>query len=147
MIHELQSAVSPEVVTGLGQAAAAVVLCAAVVMLCRLHAVHVEREAALSIARGLGQMVCVGLVLAFVLHSGLPVGALILALMMVATAFTAARRLKGMDGALLLCLWAIVAGSGAVILTMLATGSLAPHIWILVPVGSMMIANAMNACA
>jgi putative ABC transport system permease protein len=30
---------------------------------------------------------------------------------------------------------------------MLATGSLAPHIWILVPVGSMMIANAMNACA
>lgn len=92
-------------------------------------------------------MVCVGLVLAFVFHSGLPVGALILVLMMLAAAFTAARRLKGMDGALLLCLWAILAGSGTVILIMVLTGSLAPHIWILVRVGSMMIANAMNACA
>jgi putative ABC transport system permease protein len=147
VISELRSGLSPEVLMGLGQAAAAVVLCAAVVALCRLYAVHVEREAAVSIARGLVQMVCVGLILAVILHSRLLIGVLILVMMMIAAAFTAARRLKGMDGALLVCLWAIAAGSGTVITMMLASGSLAPHIWILVPVGSMMIANAMNACA
>jgi putative ABC transport system permease protein len=104
MMHELNDALSPEVLAGLGQAAAAVLLCAAVMALCHFYAVRVERETAISIAHGLVQMVCVGVVLAVVLHSGLTVGALILALIMVAAAFTAARRLRGMDGALMLCL-------------------------------------------
>jgi uncharacterized protein (TIGR00245 family) len=47
----------------------------------------------------------------------------------------------------LLCFWSIAAGSGTVLAAMLATRSLRPDIAILVPVGSMMIANAMNACA
>jgi putative ABC transport system permease protein len=143
----LQALFSPEAIAALWQAAAAVGLCSAVVVLCRLYSVLVEREAAVSIARGFAQMVCVGIVLAVVLQDGLPVGAPILIAMMVAAAFTAARRVEGIEGALWLCLRSIAAGAGAVILTMLATGSLAPHIWILVPVGSMMIANAMNACA
>jgi putative ABC transport system permease protein len=52
-----------------------------------------------------------------------------------------------MDGALLLCFWAIAAGAGTVIAAMLASGSLRTDISMLVPVGSMIIANAMNACA
>jgi putative ABC transport system permease protein len=68
-------------------------------------------------------------------------------MMTVAAALTAARRLQGMDGALLLCFWAIAAGAGTVIAAMLATGSLRTDISMLVPVGSMIIANAMNACA
>jgi putative ABC transport system permease protein len=47
----------------------------------------------------------------------------------------------------MLCFWAIAAGGGTVIAAMLATQSLRPDISILVPVGSMIIANAMNACA
>ena len=43
--------------------------------------------------------------------------------------------------------WAIAAGSGTVIAAMIATRSLRADISILVPVGSMIIANAMNACA
>jgi len=147
MPADLLNAVSGDVMLGLAQAAGAIVLCAAVVALCGWFSVHVEREAALSIARGLVQMVAVGMVLAALLHGALVVGALILLAMMVAAAFTAARRLQGMSGAVPLCFCAIAAGSGVVIAAMLATGTLKSDIAMLVPVGSMIIANAMNACA
>ena len=144
---ELQSYIGNDVLTGLAQAVGAIGLCAAVVVLCRWHAVRVEREAAVSMARGLVQMVLVGMVLALLLHGSLLIGSLILLMMTVAAAVTAARRLEGMDGALLLCFWAIAAGAGTVIAVMLATRALRPDISMLVPVGSMIIANAMNACA
>jgi putative ABC transport system permease protein len=147
VISELQSSIGNDVLTGLAQAVGAIALCAIVVVLCRWHGLRVEREAAVSMARGLVQMVLVGMVLAVLLHGSLLIGALILLLMTGAAAVTAARRLKGMDGALLLCFWAIAAGGGTVIAVMLATGSLQADIAILVPVGSMIIANAMNACA
>src|SRR5215475_4343136 len=147
MMTELQNSIGSDVLMGLAQAAGAIALCAAVVALCRWHAVRVEREAAVSMARGLVQMVLVGIVLALLLHGSLLVGSLILLSMTVAAAVTAARRIKGMEGALLLCFWAIAAGAGTVIAAMLATGSLQADISMLVPVGSMIIANAMNACA
>lgn len=147
MISELKASIGTDILMGLAQAAGAVLLCAAVVALCRWQAIRVEREAAVSMARGLVQMVLVGMVLAVLLHGSLLVGALILLLMMVAAAFTAARRIRGMDSALLLCFWAIAAGAGTVIAAMLATGSLQVDIAVLVPVGSMIIANAMNSCA
>ena len=147
MIAELQSSIGNDVLMGLAQAAGAIALCAAVVALCRWQAVRVEREAAVSMARGLVQMIFVGMILALLLHGSLLIGSLILLLMTVAAAFTAARRLKGMPGAHLLCFWAIAAGGGTVIAAMLATRSLQPDISVLVPVGSMIIANAMNACA
>ena len=147
MLAELQNSLSDDVVMGLAQAAAAIVLCMAVVALCRFFAVHVEREAALSIGRGLVQMVFVGVVLALLLHGSVLVGALILLLMTIAAAVTASRRLKGIGSPVLLSFWAIFVGSGAVIAAMLATGTLKPGIAVLVPVGSMIIANAMNACA
>jgi putative ABC transport system permease protein len=147
VIAELLSGLSGDIVMGMAQAAGAVVLCAAVVMLCRRFAVHVEREAAISMVRGLVQMVLVGMVLAVLLHGNLLVGVLILLAMTFAAAVTASRRAKGIDGSLLLSFYAIAAGSGIVIAAMLATGTLNDQIAVLVPVGSMIIANAMNACA
>ena len=147
MLADLFNAVSGDVMLGLAQAAGAIVLCAAVVALCGWFSVHVEREAAISIVRGLVQMVAVGMVLAALLHGTLVVGALILLGMMVAAAFTAARRLDGMSGALPICFCAIAVGAGVVIAAMLATGTLKSDIAMLVPVGSMVIGNAMNACA
>jgi putative ABC transport system permease protein len=144
---DLINAVGGDVMLGLAQALGAIVLCAAVVALCGWFSVHVEREAAVSIVRGLVQMVAVGMVLAALLHGTLLVGALILTAMMLAAAFTAARRLDGMRGALPLCFCAIAAGAGVVIAAMLATGTLKSDIAMLVPVGSMVIGNAMNACA
>jgi hypothetical protein len=132
---------------GLAQAAGAIVLCAVVVLLCRRFAVHVERETAISLGRGLVQMVFVGMVLAVLLHGNLLVGVLILLGMTFAAAVTASRRARDIKGSLLLSFYAIAAGSGVVIAGMLATGTLTTDIAVLVPVGSMIIANAMNACA
>jgi putative ABC transport system permease protein len=147
MLAELQNSIGNDVLTGLAQAGGAIALCAAVVALCRWQSVHVEREAVVSMARGLVQMVLVGLVLALLLHGRLLIGCLILFMMAIAAAITAAQRLKGMAGALPLCFWSIAVGAGTVIAVMLATRSLQPDISMLVPVGSMIIANAMNACA
>jgi putative ABC transport system permease protein len=147
MIAELQSSIGGDVLMALAQAVGAIALCAAVVTLCRWQAIRVGREAAASMARGLVQMVFVGMVLALLLQGSLLIGSLILLMMTVAAAFTAARRLQGLDGGLLLCFWAIAAGAGTVIAAMIATRSLRADISILVPVGSMIIANAMNACA
>jgi putative ABC transport system permease protein len=147
MLIDIFGTLDGNLIPGLARAAAAVVLCAAVVGLCRRFAVHVEREAALSIARGLVQMVLVGMVLTLLLHGGLLIGAIILLLMTGAAAMTASRRSKEINGSLLISFWAIAAGSGTVIAVMIATGSLQTSITMLVPVGSMIIANAMNASA
>ena len=92
-------------------------------------------------------MIFVGVVLALLVHGKVLVGALVLLLMTIAAAITASRRIKGIASPLLMSFWAILAGSGVVIAAMLATGTLQPNIVVLVPVGSMIIANAMNACA
>jgi putative ABC transport system permease protein len=147
MLSELMQSLSSDVSMGMTQAAGAVILCLAVVLICRRFAVHVERETVLSLVRGLVQMVFVGMVLALLLHGNALVGMLILLAMTFAAAVTASRRAQGIKDALLLCFYAIAAGAGVVIAGMLATGTLKPDIAILVPVGSMIIANAMNACA
>ncbi len=147
MISELLNNLNSDIAMGMTQAAGAIVLCAVVVLLCRRFAVHVERETAISVVRGLVQMVFVGMVLAVLLHGTLLVGVLILLTMTLAAAVTASRRVKDLKGSLLLSFYAIAAGSGVVIAGMLVTGTLTTDIAVLVPVGSMIIANAMNACA
>jgi putative ABC transport system permease protein len=144
---ELLNSLGNDTIVGLVQAAEAIALCAAVVALGRWFAVHVEREAAISIVRGFAQMVVVGIVLALVLHGHLLLGVSILLMMTVAAAATASRRLRELKGALILSFYAIAAGSGVAIVAMLATGTLQADIAVMVPIGSMIIANAMNACA
>jgi len=147
MLADLLNHLGGNVPVGLAQAAGAIVLCLAVIVLCRRFAVRVEREALVSIARGLVQMVAVGIVLALLLRGSLLVGMLILLGMTVAAAVTAARRARNMQGAMMVCFWSVAAGSGVVIAAMIAMGALQTNIAMLVPVGSMIIANAMNACA
>jgi len=147
VIAELVNNLNSNIGLGLAQAAGAIVLCVAVVLICRRFAVHVERETAISMARGLVQMVFVGMVLTMLLHGSLLVGMLILLAMTFAAATTASRRAKDIKGSLLICFYAIAGGSSTVIAAMLATGTLTADIAVLVPVGSMIIANAMNACA
>jgi putative ABC transport system permease protein len=147
MFTDVVRALDGHVMMALLQAAVAVALCSGVVVLCRQFAVHVEREAALSIVRGLVQMALVGMVLALLLHGGLYVGVIILLLMTGAAAVTASRRTRETSGSLSICFCAIFTGSGTVIGVMIASGALQTSISMLVPVGSMIIANAMNACA
>jgi len=143
---ELLNSLDRNVVLGMAQAAAAIALCFGVVMLCRRFAVHVERETVISLARGLVQMVAVGVVLALLLHGNLLIASLILLAMACAAAVTASRRAPEIKNPLLVCFYAIAAGSSVVIAVLLATKTLTTDL-VLVPVGSMIIANAMNACA
>ena len=147
MLTELLNSVNIDIGRGIAQAIGAIVLCLAVVALCRRFGVHVERETAISIARGLVQMVFVGIMLAALLHGSLLVGAMILLAMTFAAAITASRRARGIRGSLVLSFYAIVTGAGVVVAAMLIIGALTTDISVLVPVGSMIIANAMNACA
>jgi putative ABC transport system permease protein len=147
MLTELLNSLNNDIARGMFEAAGAIVLCAGVVLLCRRFSVHVGRETAISIARGLVQMVFVGIVLAALLHGSLLIGAMILLAMTFAAAVTASRRAKGIRDSLALSFYAIAAGAGVVIAGMLAMGALTTDIAVLVPVGSMIIANAMNACA
>jgi putative ABC transport system permease protein len=64
VIAELLNSLNSDIGMGMAQAAGAIALCAAVVLVCRRFAVHVERETAISLLRGLVQMVFVGMVLA-----------------------------------------------------------------------------------
>jgi putative ABC transport system permease protein len=147
VIAELLNNLNSDIVMGMAQAGGALVLCAGVVLACRRFAVHVERETAISAVRGFLQMVFVGMVLAALLHGNLLIGVLILLAMTFAAAVTASRRAKDIEGSLLFSLYAIAAGSGVVIAWMLVTKTLTANIAVLVPVGSMIIANSMNACA
>jgi putative ABC transport system permease protein len=147
MFAELFRGLTSDVILGTAQAAGAIVICFAVVLLCRRFAVHVERETITSLGRGLVQMVAVGVILAALLHGNLLVATLILLGMTFAAAATAARRAPDIVDSFSLCFYAIGAGAGLVIAAMLATRTVTGEIAVLVPVGSMIIANAMNACA
>jgi putative ABC transport system permease protein len=147
MIAEVLNGLTGDVAMGMAQALCAILICLGVVLLCRRFAVHVERETIISLARGLVQMVAVGVVLAVLLHGNLLTATLILLGMTFAAAATAARRALDIEGALPLSFYAIGAGAGLVIAAMLVTRTVTSDIAVLVPVGSMIIANAMNACA
>ncbi len=147
MLTEVMSSQSSGVTRVLAQAGGAIGLCLVVVLLCRRFAVNVERETVISLGRGLVQMALVGVILALLLHRHLLVGGLILLAMTVAAAVTASRRAQGIQDALPLSFYSIAAGSGVVIAGMFSTGVLNADVATLVPVGSMIIANAMNACA
>ena len=143
---EFLASLDRNVAVGMAQAAAAIALCLGVVVLCRRFAVHIERETVISLARGLIQMVAVGLILALLLRGSMLIGVLILLAMTVAAAVTASRRAPGIKNPLILSFYAIGAGSSVVIAILFATRTITSDIVVLVPVGSMIIANAMNAC-
>lgn len=136
-----------QVLIGLAQAAGAICLSVAVVMLCRLFQVKVERETAISLIRGLIQMALVGMALGLLLKGSLLIGALILLGMIAAAAVTASQRFPDLPYAFEISLYSIGAGGATAIVFMLLTRSLDVNVTVLVPVGSMIIANSMNACA
>ncbi|HZT33019.1 MAG TPA: ABC transporter permease [Bryobacteraceae bacterium] len=130
----------------LGAAQAA--LCATVALLvawiARRREIRVERETAVALARGLAQIVAVGSVLVLLLRGPQWTSVFVLAGMTVAAAATSARRARGIPGAFAVSLYSIGAGAGLLIVVMTLAGVIDAGIASLVPMGSMLIANAMN---
>jgi putative ABC transport system permease protein len=131
----------------LAQAAIASAAALAVALVARSRRIHVGGELAIALVRGLAQISAVGSVLLLMLKGPGWTAALALAAMVVAAAATSARRARKVPGAFRVSLTAIAAGAGSVIALMAATGVLEARVLVVVPVGSMLIASAMNANA
>lgn len=132
---------------GIAQAAVAFVLALVVVWVARRADIHLERETGIALVRGLVQIVAVGSILGLLLQGPAWTSVIVLLLMMLAAAGIAARRARGIPGAFQVSLVGIAFGAGLVIALMTWAGVIENTIASLVPVGSMLIANAMNTNA
>jgi putative ABC transport system permease protein len=129
---------------GLAQALAAAIVAYAVVLLARRRKIHLESETAVALVRGLVQIIAVGSVLVLLLQAPRWAGAFLLAAMIAAAGATSAKRAKGLPGAFEVSTYSIACGAGPVIAIMTWLGVIDTAITTLIPVGSMLIANAMN---
>jgi putative ABC transport system permease protein len=129
---------------GLAQAAAAALAALLVVGLARRRGIHLEKELTVAMIRGLVQIVAVGSLLLLLLRGPNGTSILLLVAMMLAAGATSARRAKGLPQAFQVSATAIACGAGSVIAVMTWLGVIDTPITALVPVGSMLIANAMN---
>jgi len=141
MLREL---ISGQLQLGLAQAGAAAMAALLVVLLARKRGIHLEGEAVIAMVRGIVQIVAVGSILLLLLRAPRWTGVFLLASMIVAAGATSARRAKGMPDAFRVSTWSIACGAGSVIAVMAWLGVIDTGITSLVPVGSMLIANAMN---
>ena len=132
---------------GLAQAAVAALLALGVMLLAREREIHLERETVVALIRGLIQIVIVGSAIALLLQGPQWTSVFVLLGMMGAAASIAARRARGIRGAFSVSLAGIGLGAGTVILLMTWLGVIDSAITALIPVGSMLIANAMNTSA
>jgi len=132
---------------GLAQAGAAALAALAMTFLASRRQIHLERETVIAMVRGLIQIVAVGSILLVLLRGPRWTSIFLLAAMIVAAAATSARRAKGVPQVFKVSAYAIACGAGSVIVVMAWLGVIDTSITSLVPVGSMIIANAMNTNA
>ncbi len=132
---------------GLAQAVLTVLLVLGVVLVARRRAIRLERETVSALVRGFIQIVAVGSILVIVFRGPSWIGAVVLLLMTLAAAATAARRASGVPGAFGIAFYGIATGAGVVIALMTLLGAIDPRLASLIPVGSMVIASAMNSNA
>lgn len=132
---------------GLVQAAVTAVLALAVVYLARRREINLERESASALLRGFVQIIAVGSLLVLIFQGPSWTSAVVLLLMMITASSIAARRAQGIPGAFAVSFYGIAGGSGLVIALMTWLGAIDSRMASLIPVGSMLIASAMNSNA
>ncbi len=140
----LKELFASQLALGFAQAAVATLLAFAVMLLARQRKIHLERETVVALARGIVQITAVGSILVLLLRGPAWTGVFLLALMVLAAARISAGRSKGLPRSFQVSLYAIGAGAGSVIALMTWAGVIDTVITSLVPIGSMLIANAMN---
>ena len=143
----LNALIHDRVTLGVVQALVAALFALAVTLFARSRGVPLTREAVISMLRGAVQIVAVGLVFVALLRGPVWLAPFVLAGMIAAAAATSSRRARRTPGAFRISLYAIGIGAGSVIALMSALGVIEISINSLIPVGSMIIANAMNANA
>ncbi|NOX62648.1 MAG: iron export ABC transporter permease subunit FetB [Chloroflexi bacterium] len=129
------------------QAAVAIALALGMMFIAAWAGIHLEKEILIALLRGLVQVVAVGAVLLFIFQGPELLGFVILAGMMALAAKTAEKRAEGLPDAFRVALFGIALGGGSVILLMTWAGVIDPKLTSLIPIGSMIIANSMNAAS
>src|SRR5246500_3305779 len=129
---------------GLAQATVAALAALLVVLLARRRGINLESELLIAMVRGLVQIVAVGSILLLLLRAPNWTSVFLLASMILAAGATSAKRAKGLPEAFRVSTYSIACGAGSVIAVMTWLGVIDTPITALVPVGSMLIANAMN---
>lgn len=133
-----------QIMRGVVECLIAALTAIAVIVLARRRAPDLLKEVPLAQLRGLLQIVAVGAILAALLHGPQWTSIFVLVGMVFAAASIVRKRAKQIPGAFALALTAIGAGAGSILAIMTATGVIPLRILVLVPVGSMVIANTMN---
>lgn len=136
---------SDSIQLGVAQTILTVITVLVVVYLARRNRVHLERETIIALIRGLVQIVAVGSVLVLLFRGPFWTSGFVLLAMMLAGAATTSRRAQKIPGAFKISLYGIVGGAGIVIVSMGLLGVIDPRMESLIPVGSMVIASAMNS--
>ena len=131
----------------IAQAVSAAFFAMAVAYLARRAGIRLQRESVVALVRGISQIVIVGLLLTFVLSSAQWLSAFVLLGMMLAGAVIAAQRTSNIPGILQVTMRSILLGAGLVIGVMVGLGVIDRAPATLIPVGSIVIANAMNTTA
>ena len=140
----LKSLFPSEIALGLAQAVIASVLALSVILLARRRNIHLEKDASIALLRGIVQIIAVGSILALLLRAPRWSSVFLLAGMIIAAGSISARRARNMPGATKVSTYSIAAGAGLVTAVMTWAGVIDTAITSLIPVGSMIIANAMN---
>jgi putative ABC transport system permease protein len=129
------------------QAIGAAIFALVVAYLARWAGIRLQRETVVALVRGISQIIIVGLLLTFVFGSAQWLSAFVLLGMMLAGAVIAAQRTKHIPRVMRVTSSAILLGAGLVIGIMVLLGVIDTAAATLIPVGSMLIANAMNTTA
>lgn len=133
-----------QVSLGLAQAAAVAILAILVAQFAARRGSNIGKEIPLVLLRGLVQILLVGLLIAALLHGPWWAGIPVLAAMIFIASTIVRRRVLELPGAYTLSLLCMCAGAGGVLTVMTLLGIIEPKIVMLIPVGSMVIAQNMN---
>jgi putative ABC transport system permease protein len=132
---------------GVAQAAVSSVLVLILVLIARRRDIHIETETLIAMIRGVAQVVAVGSVLLFLTRQPTWTSTFALLAMLIAATFMGANRVEDIPGTRWVCFLGIGLGAGSVIVTMTLVGVIVWEPETVIPVGSMLIANAMNTVA
>lgn len=133
-----------ELSLGLAQAATVAIITMIVAQFAARRGAKIGREVPFALLRGLVQILLVGALLALLLRGPWWTSIPLLFVMIFTAASIIRRRVPELSGAYSLALVCMCAGAGGVITFMALMGIVEPKVTMLIPVGSMVIANNMN---
>ena len=132
---------------GAAQAVVAAVSALLLTLLARARQINLIKETVVALMRGCLQVVAVGSVVLLLLEQPKWTAIIVLVAMIGAGATIAARRSEDIPGVFWVALQGIGLGAGSFIVVMTLIGVIEWEMSSIVPVGSMLIANAMNTVA